>query len=97
MTTPQVESLRSYVERREHADHDTFAMGRAFAELLLETIDDLADQNYMLWNAGQRVCNDVSEAIPGLSAVLHACRPPRTQGWPLGGDGLPDEPEFHDE
>lgn len=37
--TPQVASLRAYVERREHADHDTFSMGREFAELLLAEYD----------------------------------------------------------
>lgn len=36
---PQVAALRAYVERREHADHDTFSCGREFAEALLATID----------------------------------------------------------
>lgn len=40
-TTPQIGALRAYVERREHADHDTFLMGREFAELLLAEYDRL--------------------------------------------------------
>lgn len=73
--SPQVSALRAYVERREHADHDTFAFGRAFAEALLETIDTLAEQNYRLWNAGQRVCNERPGAVAELGDVLDSCRP----------------------
>lgn len=40
-TTPQIGALRAYVDRREHADHDTFSMGREFAELLLAEYDRL--------------------------------------------------------
>lgn len=40
-TTPQIGALRAYVDRREHADHDTFSMGREFAEALLAEYDRL--------------------------------------------------------
>lgn len=36
---PQVTALRRYVNREEHVDHDTFSMGREFAEILLASID----------------------------------------------------------
>lgn len=41
---PQIEAIRRYVNREEHADHDTFTMGREFAEALLVAIDGLADE-----------------------------------------------------
>lgn len=47
---PQVAALRAYVEHREHADHDTFSMGREFAELLLADLDRKA-HNAKVWRS----------------------------------------------
>lgn len=71
--SPQVSQIRKWVDG---TDHDTFAFGSGFALALLATIDTLAKENYWLWNAGQRVCNQEPDAVVHMGRILAACRRP---------------------
>lgn len=77
VTTPQVGALRTYVERREHADHDTFSMGREFAEALLGEYDRLlylAEVKYELIRSerGYDLYDELDKRLRKLYMTLNA-------------------------
>jgi hypothetical protein len=63
--SPQIASLRAYVEKREHADHDTFSCGRGFAEVLLSQYDHLVEgiKDAALWTNNSEVCKRRLDAL----------------------------------
>lgn len=61
---PQIAALRRYVNREEHADHDTFAIGREFAEILLASIDGDTAEIVKLHSENRRL----REAITDIDA-----------------------------
>lgn len=76
-TTPQIGALRAYVERREHADHDTFSCGREFAEALLAEYDRLlylAEVKYELLASerGYDLYDELDKRLRKLYMTLNA-------------------------
>jgi hypothetical protein len=76
-TTPQIGALRAYVEGREHADHDTFSMGREFAGALLGEYDRLlylAEVKYELLRSerGYDLYDELDKRLRKLYMTLNA-------------------------
>lgn len=69
---PQVNAIRAWLEGREHADHDTFSMGREFAEALLGAFDAataVAVTSYR--DAMTEPIYDDGKAGPSLADLAH--------------------------
>lgn len=69
---PQVNAIRAWLEGREHADHDTFSMGREFAQALLDafdTVSQVASSSYR--EAMTEPIYDNGVAGPSLADLAH--------------------------
>lgn len=93
-TTPQIGALRAYVERREHADHETFSMGREFAEALLGEYDRLlylAEVKYELLRSERGY--DLHEELDGRLRKLYMNLNAESRGDTENLDGEEITPE----
>lgn len=70
----QLAQVRAWLDGEQHADHDTFAMGRGFAEALVDAIDRVVKDNKRMWNAMQRAANHPERWLSELSVALDSTR-----------------------